>query len=294
MAYLLLVLTMAFFEESLIFFPSVYPAGSWQPRGLAFEDAWFEADDGTKLHGWFVPAKDPPRAVVLFAHGNAGNLSDRADIVGTFANRFGASTLIFDYRGYGRSAGRPSESGVVSDARAARGWLAQRTGVAEQDIVLVGESIGGAVMVDLAASDGARGLILENTFGSLPEVAAFHYPWLPIRLLIRSRFDSAAKIGQYHGPLLQFLGDADTIVPPSSSRRLFDAANEPKRLIVISGGDHNDARHADLLCGRRSFPRRTEPRAGGQKRNAAQSVTLVHRSTDHSAIDPIRATALPT
>ncbi len=240
--YLLVVLAMSIFEESLIFFPSVYPEGSWQPRGLEFEDAWFEADDATRLHGWFVPAKDPARAVVLFAHGNAGNLSDRADIVATYAHRLGASTLIFDYRGYGRSSGRPSESGVVADARAARRWLAERTGIAERDIVLVGESIGGAVMVDLAAADGARGLILENTFGSLPEVAAFHYPWLPIRLLMRSRFDSVAKIGTYHGPLLQFHGDADTIVPLNSARRLFDAANEPKRLLIISGGDHNDPR----------------------------------------------------
>ena len=242
-AYLLVVLAMSIFEESLIFFPSVYPEGAWQPPGLKFEDAWFEADDGTRLHGWFVPAaEDPPRAAVLFAHGNAGNLSDRADIVGTFANRFGASTLIFDYRGYGRSSGQPSEAGVVADARAARRWLAQRAGVAERDVVLVGESIGGAVMVDLAAADGARGMILENTFGSLPEVAAFHYPWLPIRLLMRSRFDSAAKIGNYHGPLLQFHGEADTIVPLESARRLFDAANEPKRLLIVPGGDHNDPR----------------------------------------------------
>src|SRR5690606_21254788 len=103
----------------------------------------------------------------------------------------------------GRSEGVPSEQGILADARAARQWLAQRAGVREQDIVLMGESLGGGVMVDLAASDGARALILENTFTSLPDVAAFHYPWLPVRTLMRTRFDSLSKIGNYHGPLLQ-------------------------------------------------------------------------------------------
>ena len=112
----------------------------------------------------------------------------------------------------------------------------------ESQIVLMGESIGGAVAVDLAADGGAPGLVLENTFSSLPDVAAFHYPWLPIRLVMRSTLDSAAKIRDYHGPLLQFHGDADQIVPYQLGQRLFEAANEPKRLVTIPGGDHNDPR----------------------------------------------------
>jgi fermentation-respiration switch protein FrsA (DUF1100 family) len=239
--YVLVSVTMSLFENALIFLPSVYPAGDWQPPGLRFEDAWFEADDGTRLHGWYVAAEQP-RAVVLFAHGNAGHLADRADLIGTLAGELGVSVLAFDYRGYGRSQGRPSEQGVLADARAARRWLARRAGVSERQIVLLGESIGGAIMVDLAAADGARALVLENTFSSLPEVAAFHYPWLPVRLLMRSRLDSVAKIGRYRGPLLQFHGDADQIIPLALGQRVFDAANEPKRLIVIPRGDHNDPR----------------------------------------------------
>ena len=123
-AYLLVVLAMVFFENSLIFFPSVYPEGNWNPRDLEFEDAWFEAADGTRLHGWYCRAQDP-RAVVLLAHGNGGNLSDRADIVRVLVDRLGASVMIFDYRGYGRSAGSPSQAGVLADARAARRWLAR-------------------------------------------------------------------------------------------------------------------------------------------------------------------------
>jgi fermentation-respiration switch protein FrsA (DUF1100 family) len=234
---------MALLENSLIFFPSVYPEGNWNPSWLRFEDAWFEAADGTKLHGWYVP-HDEPRAVVLFAHGNAGNLSDRADVVAEVVERLHVSVLIFDYRGYGRSEGKPSEAGVLLDARAARDWLARRAGVDPKQIVLWGESIGGAVVADLAAHEDARGLVLESTFSSLPDVAAYHYRWLPVRLLMRSRLDSAAKIGAYHGPLLQIHGDFDRIIPIELGRRLFDAANEPKQFVVVPGGDHNDSRRA--------------------------------------------------
>src|SRR5262249_16306185 len=141
-----------------------------------------------------------------------------------------------------RSQGSPTVAGALDDARAARAWLATRAGVDPAQVVLYGESLGGGVMADLAAEEGARGLVLESTFSSLPDVAAFHYPWLPVKLVMRSRLDSAAKIGRYRGPLLQVHGDADTIVPISLARRLFEAANEPKRLVVIPGGDHNDPR----------------------------------------------------
>ena len=126
--------------------------------------------------------------------------------------------------------------------RAARRWLAERVGIKETDIILLGESLGGGVMVDLAAKDGARGLIVENTFSSMPDVAAFHYPWIPVRWLMRTRMDSAAIIGDYQGPFLQIHGDADTIIPFEIGKRLFDAANEPKQWVVIADGDHNDPR----------------------------------------------------
>jgi hypothetical protein len=128
----------------------------------------------------------------------------------------------------------------LADARAARAWLAAREKCDPADIVLMGESLGGAVAVDLAAGEGARALVLESTFSSLPDVAAYHYPWLPVRWAMRTRLDSAAKIGRYHGPLLQAHGDADTIVPIRFGRRLFEAAGEPKQLLLLSGHDHND------------------------------------------------------
>jgi len=227
------------YEESLIFFPMRYPQGDWQPAGLSFEDAWFQSPDGLKLHGWFAECNEP-RAVVLFCHGNAGNVTHRAETLHALHDLVGVSVLIFDYRGYGHSEGRPDEPGILADARAARAWLAQRAGVAEHQIVLMGRSVGGAVAVELAATDGARALVLESTFTSMPDVAAHHYPWLPVRRFLRTRFDASAKIAHYHGPLLQSHGNADTIVPYRLGRRLFDAANQPKQFITIPSGDHND------------------------------------------------------
>lgn len=241
--YLLVLLAMLMLENSLIFFPSPYPEGVWQLPAADVEDAWFTAADGVKLHGWFAPRSNP-RAVLLFMHGNAGNITDRDQrLIGL--RKLGFSVLVFDYRGYGKSEGSPSEQGVLSDARAARAWLAKRSGVAEPDIVLWGESLGGGVAVDLAAQDGARGLILESTFTSLPDVAALHYRFLPVRWLMRSRLDSLRKIGQYHGPLLWSHGEADEIVPYANGRRLFDAANEPKEAVSFPGGRHNGPPHPE-------------------------------------------------
>ena len=237
--YLSIMVLLMIFEESFIFFPTRYPQGQWQPPGLVFEDAWFLSADGTPLHGWYAPHEEP-RAVILFAHGNAGNITHRAEMLRVLNEFVGAAVLIFDYRGYGRSEGKPNEAGVLADARAARAWLARRAGVAEKEIVLMGRSLGGAAAVELAADDGARGLVLESTFTSVPDLAAYHYPWLPVRLLVRTRLNAIGKLPDYHGPLLQSHGDADTIVPYSHGRRLFDAANQPKTFITIAYGDHND------------------------------------------------------
>lgn len=252
LAYLGLLLLFAAFENSLIFFPSKHPAGDWQPRGLAFEDAHFAAADGTKLHGWYVAAKNPS-AVILLCHGNAGNITDRVDLLEVMPTTIGATILAFDYRGYGRSEGTPSEAGFLQDARAARKWLSERAQVPEQQIVLMGESLGGAVCVALAAEDGARGLVLEDTFTSLADMAAYHYPWLPARWLMRNRFDSKSAIFHYHGPLLMSHGSADTIVPYRYAEQLFAAANEPKELVTDEGFDHNDPRTPTFYRALRRF-----------------------------------------
>jgi len=243
-AYLVVVVLAMIGENWLIYFPARYPDGNWSPEGLPVEDAWFQAADGTRLHGWYVAHPDP-RAVVLFCHGNGGNVAYWSDVLFNLYSQVGVSALLFDYRGYGRSEGSPSEAGLLLDARAARQWLAQRAGIPESEVVLMGRSLGGAVAVDLAAADGARALVLESTFTSLPDLAAYHYPWLPVRLLIRTKFDSLAKIRAYRGPLLQSHGTADDIVPYRFGLRLFEAANDPelnvpRQFVTIPQGGHNE------------------------------------------------------
>lgn len=231
--------TLAEFEQAHVYQPLKFPHGDWEPAGLVFEDAWFTAGDGTKLHGWYCP-HDAPVAFALFAHGNAGNVSTQAETLRLLHDRHQLAVLTFDYRGYGRSEGEPTEAGVLQDARAARAWLAGREHIAETDIVLIGQSLGGGVVVDLAAADGARGLILANTFTSLPDAAAHFMPLVPTRLLMRNKLDSLSRIGRYHGPLWQVHGDRDHIIPYRLGRQLFHAANEPKQFVTNHGGDHND------------------------------------------------------
>jgi fermentation-respiration switch protein FrsA (DUF1100 family) len=226
-------------ENAIAFRPRPFPDGDWSPD-RRIEDVWIGSSDGGRLHGWLAEATGPPRAAVLYTHGNGGNVTNRRHVVELFRDRMGATVLVFDYRGYGRSGGRPTEGGVLDDARAARRWLAARAGVREGDIVIAGHSLGGGVAVDLAAKDGARALILEGTFTNLPDVAASHVPLLPVRAVMQTRLDSVAKIPAYRGPLLQVHGDADRIVPYELGRRLFRAANEPKQFVTIPGGNHND------------------------------------------------------
>lgn len=225
-------------DELLLFFPAKYPRGDWDPKGLRFQDVFFESQDGTKLHGWYCPV-EKPRAMVLIAHGNAGHVASRAAWLRYLQTQLNVSTLMFDYRGYGRSEGRPTVEGVIQDATAARKKLCELAGVQQAEILLMGESLGGAVMVQLAVRTPPRGLILQSTFSSLREVADIHFPKLSW-LVPKSKLASVAEIGEYRGPLLQSHGNADRTIPIASGKRLFEAANEPKEFVVIDQADHND------------------------------------------------------
>ena len=234
-------LAIASVERAMIYQPTPFPEDQWDESRSPFEQVDFTSGDGTRLHGLFVPHPNS-RGVALFCHGNAGNVASRAWSLWVLNQRHQLSVMTFDYRGYGKSEGKPSELGVLADARAARAWLAQRTGVREQDILLMGRSLGGGVAVDLAANDGARGLVLASTFSSLPDVAAHHLPWTIPHILMTQRLNSRSKIKRYYGPLLQSHGDADRTIPIELAQRLFDAAPGPKRFVVIPGADHNDER----------------------------------------------------
>lgn len=226
------------FEKHLIYFPmrahEVTPAG----LGLAYEEVELRAEDGVRLHGWFLPVKGS-RLTVLVCHGNAGNVSHRLDRALLMQSRLSVDTLLFDYRGYGSSEGSPDEQGTYRDARAAYRWLIAR-GQSPERLVLFGESLGSAVALQLALEVEARALVLESPFASVPEMARAVYPFLPIWPLVRTRYDNIAKVARLRMPLLVMHGERDEIVPFAQGRRVFDKAPEPKRFFAIPGASHND------------------------------------------------------
>ena len=226
-------------DELLLFFPTKHPDGNWNPRNLEFEDVWITSDDGTRIHGWYCPCENP-KAQVLYAHGNAGNLSHRAGLLKYLQNNLRVSTLIFDYRGYGRSEGFSTTSGAIADTRAASKYLANRAGVNESDLVLMGRSLGGALVVQVACDTKPRGLIIESSFASLKQMASLHYPKLAW-IVPRKKLDSADAIKSYAGQLLQSHGTHDRTIPYTSGVELYDAARtKSKTFIEIPNADHND------------------------------------------------------
>ena len=216
-------------------------AGDWHPTSFKYEDVSFNSADGTELHGWFVPHPSPSRAI-LYCHGNGEDVSSIGELAAMLSETYRAAVFVFDYRGYGRSRGRPSETGCIADGNAAQHWLAERMGIQPADVVLMGRSLGSAVAIALAADNGARALVIENAFPTMTDVAAWHYPWLPVRWIMTNRYDNLSRIQRYTGPLLQSHGTRDELIPLPFARRLFDnAPSVNKRWIEFSGLNHNSA-----------------------------------------------------
>jgi fermentation-respiration switch protein FrsA (DUF1100 family) len=228
------------FEERFIFFPDKYPSGRYKesPRVPNLVDCWITAEDGVKLHGWYV-SNDSAIATLVIAHGNAGNISHRLDILQALQHT-GFNVLMFDYRGYGRSDGSPSEDGTYKDGRAAFDYVQGLPNIDPYRIIIWGTSLGGAVAVDIATQRQAAGLILESTFTSAKDLAAIHYPFLPARYFIRTKLNSIDKIANIHIPLLVIHGTKDELVPMHLGKKLFAAANEPKEFYEIFNADHNN------------------------------------------------------
>lgn len=244
-------------DERLLFFPAKYPTGDWKPKDLQFDDVLFESKDKTRLHGWYCPCENR-RAVVLIAHGNAGHIADRAPLLRYLQSRAKVAVFIFDYRGYGKSEGIPTVEGVLDDARAARSQLRWMSSITDSEMLLMGESLGGAIAVQLASESAPRGLILQSTFSSLRDVADLHLPALSW-LVPGDKLNSCSAIQQYSGPLLQSHGTADQTVPLLLAEKLFDAAHEPKLLIRIPRAGHNNWITDDYLSHLNTFIEKTSP-----------------------------------
>lgn len=241
----------------------VYPApppddGDWRPEHIASEDVTFTSADGTRLHGWFFERPGASRAV-LYCHGNGEHVAYNADLMDLIRRKLDASVFIFDYRGYGRSEGVPHEKGIIADGLAAAGWLAERTGARPDDLILMGRSLGGAVCVAIAERQGARCLVLQSTFTRLTDVAAHHFPILPVRLVMRNRYDSLKRIAGYDGPVFASHSVDDEIVPFKLGRRLFETApTSEKEFVSMQVGGHNYPQPREYWAELEAFLERVE------------------------------------
>jgi uncharacterized protein len=225
--------------NSLLFFPAREVRATPAQAGIASVEVAIETEDSERLHGWWIPARPGPvRGHVLLCHGNAGNIGDRVRHAALLCAA-GLDVLLFDYRGYGRSTGRPSELGTYRDAHAAREALLARPHVRPDRVIYLGESLGGAVALDLALDHPPAGLVLMSTFTSVRDMARRHYPMLPPRL-VPDAYPNLRRVHDLRAPLLVLHGDNDAIVPLFHAEALYEAAPEPKRLHVIENVGHND------------------------------------------------------
>lgn len=259
------LLVMVFLQRSLM-----YPAmkseplavSSWPVGGLTGSDVVTTTSDGLTLHGWMfrhADSAETPRPIVLFFHGNGGNRQHRVRHIALLTEQ-GADVVIFDYRGYGENAGSPSEAGLARDARAAWSFATDELNIPAERVVLFGESLGGGVAVPLAAELSREGtppggLIIRSSFSSMVDAAAEHYPWLPVRWVLRDRYESINVIGDVTCPILVLHGDADKVVPLRLGKKLFAAApaqsatGVAKRFVRLPGAGHNNvlATHGDAI-----------------------------------------------
>jgi len=227
-------------ENKIIFHPSRYPDGFWNPasQGVLAQDIYFTAEDGVKLHGWFIPAENAV-ATLLWFHGNAGNISHRLDNIQRLV-RLNLNVFIFDYRGYGRSEGVPSEAGIYKDSQAAYDAVLRLDGVSVDTLFLFGRSLGGICAVQTAMNLPAKGLLLESVFTNSSDMARKIFPLIPLGWAMKSKLDAVSKVPHLRLPKLFLHGTDDEIVPYDMGRKLFDAAAEPKTFYSIAGAGHND------------------------------------------------------
>ena len=241
-ALLSICVALYFYQTKLVFYPTREFAITPSQLQLPYEDVYIDVTTKERIHGWYFPADNPDsdkkRPVALFCHGNTGNISHRLETV-ELVLHLGADILLFDYRGYGKSDGSPSEDNVYTDAEACYNWLVEQKGVRPENIILFGRSLGGAVVIELARRVKCGGLVVESSFTSAEEMGKKIFPLIPIKYLLRYRFDSIGKIGSVTCPVLVTHSPDDEIIPFEMGRQLFTAANEPKRFVTLRGG-HNE------------------------------------------------------
>jgi alpha-beta hydrolase superfamily lysophospholipase len=237
---LLLLATLWFFQRRLIYLPSTDSVPPAAEMLSGARDVQLRTSDGLRLGAWFVPAEQPDRGqAVLVANGNAGNRAHRAPLARALADR-GFAVLLFDYRGYGGNSGAPTERGLARDVRAAHRYLVEEAGFPSDRLVYFGESLGAAVVTELATEHPPAGLLLRSPFVDLASVGRVHYPFLPVRALLKDRYPLADQLATVPVPVTVVYGTNDSIIPPRQSRAVGEAALGSTRVVAVDGADHND------------------------------------------------------
>ena len=251
-AYLIIVVALVLMENQMIYPAPKFPAGNWNPS-FAHEDVHFTSADGTKIHAWLMGPAARPEVVrpgvqqetpryILYCHGNGENVSHASNWTGQdLLKKLGCTVMVFDYRGYGKSEGSPGEVGIKLDAERAYDVFCDKLEIKPSEVILMGQSLGGAVAIHLAATKGCKALVVQRSFSSLPDVAADKYWWIPVRWLMQNNFNSAAAIKDYDGPLFQSHGEADTVVPIQFGEKVFaNTQHSLNRFVRLPNIGHND------------------------------------------------------
>ena len=235
--YLAFLITIYFMQDRMLYYPEREVVQTPLDIGLEYEEVTLQTIDNVTISGWYIPAKNE-KGVLLFCHGNAGNISHRLESISIFHN-LGLSVMIFDYRGYGKSEGNPSEKGTYLDAEAAWNYLVEVNQKSSDRIILFGRSLGAAIASDIALKKVPAGLILESSFLSVPDMGKKHYPWIPVKYLSKFHYSTGDKIQSITCPKLIIHSPDDEIVPFEHGKSLFEKAGKPKEFMQIKGG-HNE------------------------------------------------------
>jgi fermentation-respiration switch protein FrsA (DUF1100 family) len=236
-AYVGVGLTLFFMQPTFLYRPLREVAYTPEDIGIEFESITLETTDGVKLNAWYVPAKDA-EMTILFCHGNGGNMMHRLDSISLF-NKMGLNCLIFDYRGYGQSEGKPTEDGTYIDALTAYKWLTQTKKISSQEIIVFGRSLGGSIAAYVAERMKVRALVLESCFTSYVDMGKKFYPYMPVRWFARFKYDTISYLKNVQSPIMIIHSRNDEIIPFEFGLELYDSASEPKEFVEIAGS-HND------------------------------------------------------
>lgn len=231
--YGIILLLMYFFQSKILFHPESEIVATPENIGLQYENVFFRSKDGIGLHGWFVPS-DSSDVTVLYIHGNAGNISGRLDTI-QLLHEIGVNVFIFDYRGYGKSGGRPTEKGVYGDAEAAWNYLINERKIPADHLVVMGRSLGGSIAAWLAARKNPIAAVIESTFISAAELGSDLYPWLPVGLLLEHEFNTFENLEKIEAPLFMAHSKDDQVVPYVHGESLFELVKEPKTFVELEG-----------------------------------------------------------